>query len=789
MSIKSNVFKHRVPLIIFFCLFLLVVLMLKNILFQSSLVLSAPKGDIFSACYYNFLFGFGELRHGHFSLWNPYVMSGIPFFASFQSALLYPPNIVYLVLSIGSAINAVLFLHIFLMGLFMFFWARSRDLHPLACAVAGVSVMFGAPFFLHIYPGHISGISSMIWVPLIFLSVDHLLKSRTLSWYLAGAAAVAFQVFGGNPQYVYYTAIVVAIYVVLHLLKGFTLRQILAVIVPLYIGGAALAAVQLIAGMAVTAESVRSSLSPLITSLFSLPPENLITILVPGFFGMIKDLPYWGRFYFWETNIFMGISGFAFIVHGVINGRKEAKNFSFILLCISLVLALGKYTPLHGILYRFLPYYDHFRGSAKFIFFASVFMGMLIAVGVDDFLRVKKNARNTGVVLACFSGLLACAAILVLRIDVWHYFVTYISTANTVVRDGSLTGIVRDSYLQPMFYTADEFLRFTARIAFGRTVISGIVVACASLAFFFRMRLPRAATYGCIGLAVIEIFFFAHSTMAVFDSTALQSFQLKDFVIRHPGDYRVLIDPSRSNVGIFAGVEQINGLETLITKRYTNFIAYTQHQTPKFIVDNPEFAFFHPFLKLLRCRYSLRLNENSCVVVDENKDYMARFTLIKKWEIFPSTAVLRAMDSPAFDPYHKALLESNPFTPEESPALVGSGRDSLSVIGSTLESSILEITVHAPVLLVISNTYNKGWRAVALNGSSQNKYRIVPADYILQAVPLLPGFHRIKIEYRPRSFIVGAWVSLVSLAVFLGLCCYVFFRRRRRILQEAQILA
>src|SRR5580698_8400070 len=37
-------------------------------------------------------FGFDELKKGHLALWDPFLFSGAPYFGGFQSALLYPPN-------------------------------------------------------------------------------------------------------------------------------------------------------------------------------------------------------------------------------------------------------------------------------------------------------------------------------------------------------------------------------------------------------------------------------------------------------------------------------------------------------------------------------------------------------------------------------------------------------------------------------------------------------------------------------------------------------------------------
>ena len=44
----------------------------------------------------------------------------------------------------------------------------------------------------------------------------------------------------------------------------------------------------------------------------------------------------------------------------------------------------------------------------------------------------------------------------------------------------------------------------------------------------------------------------------------------------------------------------------------------------------------------------------------------------------------------------------------------------------------------------------------------------MPANFILRAVPLAAGRHRLRIEYSPKAFRVGKWVSIVSLIIYAG---------------------
>ncbi len=99
-------------------LLLLTFLMFADVLFSSTRVLSNVGCDLALQFLAWRDFGFRELRHGNLALWNPHVYAGEPFLGSFQSALLYPPNWLYLVLPLGPATNWQIALHIFLGGLF-----------------------------------------------------------------------------------------------------------------------------------------------------------------------------------------------------------------------------------------------------------------------------------------------------------------------------------------------------------------------------------------------------------------------------------------------------------------------------------------------------------------------------------------------------------------------------------------------------------------------------------------------------------------------------------------------
>ena len=126
-------------------------------------VLSSPAGDLAAEFVYWRKFAFDQLWAGHLALWNPHVFSGVPFMGGFQAALFYPPNWIYLILPLQTAINCEIVLHVFLFGLFTAVWLKRYEFHPLATLLACVATMFAGPFFLHVYAGS-SGHAGLVGV-------------------------------------------------------------------------------------------------------------------------------------------------------------------------------------------------------------------------------------------------------------------------------------------------------------------------------------------------------------------------------------------------------------------------------------------------------------------------------------------------------------------------------------------------------------------------------------------------------------------------------------------------
>ena len=696
-------------------------------------------------------FGFGELARGNLALWNPHVYAGEPFFGGVQSALLYPPNALFLVLPLPLAANWSIALNVWLLGAFTCLWALRRALHPFAAFVAGALAMFCAPHFLRVYAGHVAGMAAMAWAPLIFLCLDAWIESRRPRWLLLGMLAVAMQVFAGHPQTVYLTALTAGSYSVLRM-------QLLAP-TAIYAGGALLAAVQLLTGFQATSETVRDR--PMTFELaryFSFPTENFVTLLAPGFFGDMLHHPYWGRWYLWEGTAFIGVIGLVLAVYGACKGNLAGKRALLVTAGLAALLALGDNSPLFGLLFDWLPWFDRFRGAGKFIFISALILVLFAASGLDVLLRERRAPRRAAWVAGA-AALAVGGAALVLQTMDWR------PLAGAVLRSGQ-------TYLEHAAYADGGFLVTSRAFAALGLMIAAATLAVAAGLLLWTRREPRAALLLGV-LALAEVFAYARLNRPTFDSAHIVLPQLAEFLARNPGDYRIL-NLARPNSALSLRAYDAWGYDPGVTRRYAEFIAWSAGDSEKNI-PHVEFRQLHPLLTMVRVKYVVAIDKGVMTIHPGATPPLGRLVLVGSHQVRSGRAVLEAMGAPGFDPARQVILESEPRPapiPGETP-----GRARILREGSDFME--IEAELERASVLLVTDAWTPAWRAVPLDAGDPRRYDVMPANYALRAIPLEAGKHHLRLEYAPLAFRIGALVSALAWLAW-GAAALLLWRREAR---------
>ncbi|HEA47194.1 MAG TPA: hypothetical protein ENH97_02145, partial [bacterium] len=376
----------------YFAILLLLTLIFfgKVIFAPRNVVLGSPDYDIRSLFFAWRWFGFHNLAQGILPLWNPYVFSGLPFMAGMQSALFYPLNFLYLILPTHFAINYSIILHFFLSGVFFYYFIRYLNIERFSAFISSLIYMFAATQVGRIYAGHLTVLSTIIWIPLLFLFLEKYFREDGFLYIILAGLILALQILAGYIQVVFYTAIGLFLYflfrtTVLYREKRrakLLVRHSLAFIV-LVASGFLLSALQLIPTLELVQHSIRQAATYDFYASFSFPPENLITLFTPEIFGNNIALTYWGRGNFWEMSAYLGILPLILVLIAIIFRRDKYTSFFAGLAILSIVLALGRYTPLFKFLYSYVPGFNLFRGNSKFIFLTTFSLATLSGFGIQ----------------------------------------------------------------------------------------------------------------------------------------------------------------------------------------------------------------------------------------------------------------------------------------------------------------------------------------------------------------------------------------------------------------------
>ncbi|MFB3067976.1 MAG: hypothetical protein ACE1ZI_01790, partial [Acidobacteriota bacterium] len=239
---------------------------------------------------------------------------------------------------------------------------------------------------------------------------------------------------------------------------------------------------------------------------------------------------------------------------------------------------------------------------------------------------------------------------------------------------------------------------------------------------------------------------------------------IQQFYEANPGDYRVSLPPN-PNSAISTGGQDMWGHDPGVLKRYAEFMTFTQGKNPESASQYLELSRIHPLFGMLRGRYVF-FSEGGREGFEEIPSPLSHLELIQDWVLIGERdRIFSTMNNSSFDPRQLVILETAP-----DPAPVKTDRPGTATITEKgTDYLVVEARLSAPAILLITDSYSKGWRAVALPGSVQQDYDLLPANYTLRAVPLGAGHHHLRIEYAPAGSRIGKWISVVSLSLYAAI--------------------
>ena len=708
--------------------------------------------------------------------WNPYIFSGMPYWAHFESTIFYPLGILFWLISPERAFGFTVLFHLLLGCALMHVLSKSFFSSPWASFVASAVFVLNNFLMATLYDGQMHRIFCYLWIPLILYLLNKALTSPS-PWFhgsLAGAAWGA-QILAGAPQDAFYTFLASSLFLAWNLKRPLKAprhnARVFIILVLLFFFGSGLAAIQLLPAFEFMGQSVRASLGryDLIT-LGSYPPEALITALLPRFFGNYVYADYWVSGVPWSIplyNLYVGILPLFllfFLTRDHSQGGKML-GFSASLALIALVLALGSHTPVYQWV-SIVPGFDKIRAPAKIIMLWAFAMAMLAGKGMDDLIRMgEKSFRRRGCVALCCSLLLAGL----------NFF--FLLNPSLVLRVFS-PFILAEAIPSMMSHAGGLILN-----EFHRLVVISLALV---LLFFLLIRLRHHRHQSFIlfvigGILVLDLGHVNWGAVRYKDELYDWTLQAKTGLDNTIGKDKELYRVGSFEFGMGPNIEMVMGYQTVAG--YTPLFLHRYYEYINFYTDEPlmeAWVYFfygrHPktrLMDLLNLKYEILYDQGTYTI---RSTCLPRAFLVPDHDVLERSEVLHRLIRPDFDPKKTVLFEK-----EDEPlglrpkASLEAGPPGLARILS-YRPDRLAIETDSPAYryLFLSEVFYPGWKAF-IDG---HPTRILRGNYLFRVLEIPEGRHQVLLEFDPWTIKAGTGITLLTALLLFAIP--VFCRQRRR---------
>lgn len=690
---------------------------------------SVASFDLYTSFVPNLAYALGSLREGHGLLWNPYQNCGQPFFADSLTGLLYPTNVLFLLLDRELAIVTAVFINLLIGGVGTFALCREMRLSTTAAVCGALAFQLGGTCST-LAAWTVANLAVYVWLPVAMWRTERLLGHATFANAVWLAIVLAVQSLPGSPQVLFFTYQVILLRLIWALASR-TLERPVPTLGLLGIGCALpilLAAVQLLPSIEHAAQSVRAASLADSDIGFSFTWDTLRTSLggprISGHPGVV-------------TMVTLALAAVAL-------GRSRPSSLAIFYVALALVYALLSLGP-NGLLYPVyakLPFGSTFRMPVRFLWVVNFAAAVLCACGVDALLaRTAGAARPARLGIAVLSASTGLFFIIAGR---WPAPEEWWVIGGTCVFAAAALWRARRAALSALVV----LLVAVNLGAASRSVVSGLrsggIYGPDRDAFeFIRPRMTpqdRVAVVGALGdLMLMPKAASLFRVASIYDYAPQASRSYAEFYTWMRIHRRI----TTLNEWYYplSGVLPKGFNEHLLNLTAARFVVVSSK------VEEPG-----------RGRRWRELDRTDRWTIFENPDALARARFVPRLIEAPAEQVLPLLAQSGGSRREAAFVSQPvPSTTDANP------RGVVEITVDEPEHLEAQVNATGPGYLYLADQHAPGWEA-SVNGTTAE---ILRANHAFRAVAVPAGRSTVSFRYRPRSLLVGAALTLLTLAALL----------------------
>jgi len=715
----------------------------------------------------------GSFKAGHLPLWEPHMATGFPILAEFQSAVFYPPSVIFYLVPFFAAIQFSYVFHYAVAASGSYILLRSWTQPIYLCVIGSILFSFGGTMVS--LTNLLNHFQSAVWLPWLVYCWERAVENKRWSTLVVFSMVAVCQLLAGSPEVFAFSAALLVLDSVRMYRKGqsgfvscYVARFSAA---GLMIMGIAM--VQLLPTAELILQSRRDHAIPAPEAFaWSLRPWALIGLFLPmlepdtslsvGVRLLLTD-----RLPLLLSNYLGNIAVFGFC-SWLFTARMRERLVIAGLIAISLLCAFGSYTPVYPELYKWLPGFHSIRFPEKFYFitFAILVLGIIRGIGA---LTDGDNCRTTVIILLGVPmGWLVIYLLVRLNPILLGHWIQPLQPAHATVNPASI-----------------------AAILFSMEKQIAISVLLAGIFLLHHLKLLRAGLLQILLILVVFVdlsvankpLHFLRDKNRIQDAprilekppTHARIFYYPPGNNLHPSFVSVTGQPSYEkgtevalnnllpNAGLMYGFEYFQDIDALGRRSYTDFLNFINGLAPERRGK---------LLRVLNVKYVVTfhaLNVKGLKLLHEFPEHYSRMyevtdsvprTYLASHPVYDPDPIstLRRLSTDMFDPAREVVIDA-PIRLERETEFRGTANIEL------YQNDRVRITarLHEPGILVLTDAFYPGWKVYV----DKHPKRILRANYLFRGVELTPGNHTVEFVYDPASFKIGLFISLMTLALLL----------------------
>ena len=762
-----------------------------------------------------------ENHEGGYTLWNPYIFTGMPAYAIATGYKWF--NAVYVVTNTVRNIFSAPFsnqyamwtFYLFALAYTMFFFMMGRTKNRLVSLFTSLVTSFSTGIVVFLYIGHVTKLTAIFVFPVLLLLLLNFQKKIKLLDVMLLLFFMPVMFLGWHVQIIFYIFFAVMIYFIYYLARAikskdnFLLKQLLksaviflfAVIVGLgiqsdnftqiweYTPYSTRGTESIVDKASGQTQKTETDFYEYATN-WSFSPGEVLTWIVPSYYGFGKSVyngplsqnrdvevnTYFGQMMFVDVAMYMGVIVFFLAIFSmVVNWKDPFVRYLTILAGIATLISFGRTFPIgYDLMFHYFPFFDKFRVPSMILVLVQLSLPILAGLGIAKIISLKNESdkkfdnlvRN---IFFALGGIFILTLVLASPIKSWFI--------SRVIESGE-----KGAQLQQLHdYMADMFLN-DARLAFFFSMaVFGLMYA------YLKSSVSRdLMIIAIIVLSLIDVFRINHrgetlkenaDTKQLFDApeyvSAIQSLNDKStFRILNLKKDGLGTVAQNSNYNAYFLLQDLHGYSGIKPRAYQDYMdvlgspanqtLWRMANVKYLVLDNP----------VAMAGLNLIYSGNKTFVY-ENKNALPRVYFVNSVQKASALEILNKVKNNQFDPKDIAFVEDADIKVDkpDSTATV-----QLEKYGD--ENIYLNVNASGNNFLFLGDTYvGKGWKAY-VDGNETPIYR---TNHNFRGIVVPKGNHKIHFEYLPESFVITKFVSLIlSVLVVLGLLVSVGLNLRKK---------